>query len=283
MLEQVPSSSTQTTFVLNNLAQDTTLATPDGVRVFLTDTEQLFADSNDDPVPCSTCQTLSLEVTDVRDKGDIIAYGVPTVTTDGDLLESGGMLHITVVCDGKEMKMLPGRKLKIQIPAPAPAADMRLFTGLMQGGTFAGWENTGLQVFQADWIAANMSMVEGYELLTPHLGWLNCDRFVNTNGQNNSFCIDLPPDFNPENTITYLILDNTQSVAPLESDWTTQNFCFSNAPPSGFPVRVVTVSQTGNGQFWLGNYATEIGTNDTLSLAPQKVTDQQIVNFLKSL
>lgn len=280
MLQQVPPPSTKTTFALSLLAEDKVLVTPSGVRLFLTDTDNLFADAGNNPVPCSTCQTLLVEVTEALDKSDIIAREIHTSTTAGELLESGGMVRVAVTCDGLPLALANGRTLKIQIPADNPESNMLVFNGLMQNDTFIGWENTGQEVFQAEWQTPNMDIVQGYELLAPQLGWINSDRFVDE--PMTSFCVDLPAQFNPENTKAYIVFKNIRSVAILEPEWGSRKFCAPNVP-HGFQIRLVTVSQTADGQYWLGNKETEIGTNATLEVAPQQITEQQMLDFLKSL
>lgn len=280
MLGQVPDGSTQTTFALNAVTDDKVLVTPAGVRVFLTDPDNLFHDANGNPVPCSTCQTLRVEITEALDKSNIIAYGVPTTATGGDLLESGGMVRIRVYCDDKPMELLSDRTIKIQIPADNPADDMTIFSGNMSNDSFLGWNNTNIPVFQAEWQNANLETVYGYELLSPQLDWINADRFVNEPAT--SFCIDLPENFNPQNTTAYMVVKDIRSVAFLEFNETERTFCTLHAP-IGFPVRIVTVSQTADGQNWLGNHETEIGTDGTVSVEPKKVSTQQVLDFLKSL
>lgn len=280
MLKQVPDASTKTSFLLSGVTDDKVLVTPSGVRVFLTDPDNLFADANGNPVPCSTCQTLKIEVTEALDKSDIIAYGVPTTSVGGDLLESGGMARVVVSCDGNALQLLPDRKLKIQFPADDPVNDMQVFNGLMSSDTFLGWENTGLDVFQAEWQSSNFDTVNGYEILSSKLDWINADRFVGE--PTSSFCVDLPPNFNAQNTTAYLVFKNIRAVAFFEYDLSEQHLCFHDAP-IGYPVKIVTVSQTADGQFWLGNQETEIGTNATVAVNPGQVSEQQMVDFLKSL
>jgi hypothetical protein len=281
LMQQLPASSSQTAFTLSALAEDKMLVTPSGVRVFLTDTENLFADAAGNPTPCSTCQTLKVEVTEALDKSDIIAYGVPTTTIDNKLLESGGMVRVVVSCDGKPLELLTDRKLKIQIPAVNPADNMLIFKSLEQNDAFLGWENTNQQVFQAEWLDSNSNdIIQGYELLTSHLDWINADRFLDDT--TSSFCVDLPPSFNPENTQAYIVFKNIRAVTFLDYDNAAQKFCSPNTPV-GFPVKLVTVSKTADGQFWLGDLETEIGTNATANITPQQVSEQQMLDFLKSL
>lgn len=280
LLKQVANSSTKTTFTLSAVTEDKVLVTPNGVRVFLTDPDNLFEDADANPVPCSTCQTLKVEVTEALDKSDIIAYGVPTTTLAGDLLESGGMVNIIVTCDGKVLRLQSDRQLKIQIPADNPVNDMFVFNGILENDSLLGWQDADQPVFQAEWQNANMVLVEGYEILSQQLGWINADRFLNE--PTTSFCVDLPDNFNPENTKAYLVIKNIRSVAVLDYNLNEKTFCFPNAP-KGYPVKVVTVSQTNNGDYWLGNFETEVGSDATVAVAPKQVTEQQMLDFLKSL
>ena len=279
--QQAHSTASKTVFSLNQVQADTMLATPGGVRIFLTDTENLFADAGGDPVPCSTCQTLRVEVTEALDKSDIIAYAVPTTTIDGRLLESGGMVRITASCDGEALQLLPGRKMKIQIPAQQPEADMQVFSGTFDDTDFLGWQNTDLPVFQAEWVVPGPGTTEfGYELFSPYLDWINCDRFYHE--QSSSFCVEMPASFNSGNTQAYIVFKNQRTVAVLQHDPASRKFCVPDAP-SGYQVRLVTLSKTADGQFWLGNYETEIGTDATVQITPQQVSEQQMLDFLKSL
>jgi hypothetical protein len=279
-LQQVPGANTKTAFSLSAVTEDKVLVTPGGVRVFLTDPDNLFEDANGNPVPCSTCQTLGIEITEALDKSDIIAYGVPTTTLEGTLLESGGMVRVAVSCDGKTLRLRDDRKLKIQVPATDPVDDMLVFQGVAVNDTFLGWNDTGLPVFQAEWQNNNLDIVQGYEILAPHLDWINADRFINE--PSTSFCVDLPENFNPENTTAYLVVNNIRAVAFLEYNLAEQTFCWPSAP-IGFPVRIVTISKTADGQYWLGNQETEIGTDATLNVIPKQVSNQQVLDFLKSL
>lgn len=73
---QVPAAATTTTFVLQQLQHDTTLTTPSGVRVSLTDPEVLFANANNLPVATSTCQNLRVEVIEALDRRGLIGKGI---------------------------------------------------------------------------------------------------------------------------------------------------------------------------------------------------------------
>jgi len=278
LLQQVPEPATRTVFTLKGTLPDTTLRTASGVRVSLTDTEQLFSDENNAPVPCSTCQNFEIEITEAFRKGDMLALGIPTADTDGNLFESSGAVRVVVTCDGKKLHLLTGRNLKIQIPATDPKTSWKLFTHTPSDST--RWENTQKAAFAADWLSPTGEQVKGYELITTALDWVSAGNVPVLNGVN--FCLDLPPQMNPQNTLAFLVFKDSKTIAPLEVPYNAEDFCFQNMLP-GYPVRIVTVSKFG-GQYLLGQKDDETGlTPATKSLEPKVMSEQALIDFLRGL
>jgi len=278
LLSQVPNSSTKTTTPLGGLAKDTVVVTTDGLRIFLTDTEQLLVDANDNPVSFSTCQNLLLEVTEVLRKGDMIARNVPSTVANGATLESDAMLRIRFTCDGTPLKLKSGRNIKIQIPQTNQQDNLFVYNGIMQNDSLSGWMATMEPVYLADWISSiTNETVLGYEIIATQLDWIACSRPLS--GSVSSFCVNLPDGFSDVNTVVYMVFKNTNVVAPLTANGS--QFCYAQAP-QGYFVKLVTVGKFGE-QYWLGNKETEIGTNTVLDVVPQIVSEQQMLNFLKGL
>jgi hypothetical protein len=284
LLLQTPDASTQTVFQFGGSAiPDTMLASASGVRVFLVDTENLFADGAGTPVPCSTCPSLKIEVTTVLRKGDFLARKLPTATyPDSKMLESAGAVHVRVLCGAKVLQLLPGRYLKIQIPAVNNTQpNMSVFTGEQDAQeNVTGWTDTNEPAFLAQWpLPGSGDQQPGYELIVPQTGWSNCARLLPESGS--SYCVTLPSQFTALNARVFLVFQNTNAVAELTGDEASSEFCFPEAP-LGYPVQVVVVGKTG-GQYWLAKLFTEIGTNVKLSLQPTPTPEQDLLNFLKSL
>ncbi len=280
LLSQTPGASTHTVFQFGGSIPDTTLTTASGVRVFLADTENLFADDAGTPVPCSTCPDLKVEVTVMLSKGDLIARGVPTTTAPGkNVLESAGVVYVQAYCQGKPLQLRDLRYVKVQIPANDQVT-MTLYDGVVDDQEkLAGWSASADDAFWAVWPVADGGTRTGYELIARHLGWSNCARPVVE--QSSPFCVTLPAQFSALNTQVYLVFENKLAVAELSGNDQSSKFCFPEAP-LGHPVRVVAVSKTG-GQYWLTNYFTEIGSNVELNLSPQPMLEQEVINFLKAL
>ncbi|MEI6408328.1 MAG: hypothetical protein WCR52_03000 [Bacteroidota bacterium] len=278
LLGQVPNSSTKTTIPLGGLAKDTIVVTADGLRIFLTDPEQLLVDANDNPVPFSTCQNLFMEVTEVLDKGDMIARNIPSTVANGAVLESDAMLRIRFTCDGTPLKLKAGRNIKIQIPEANRQDNLFVYNGTMQNDSLSAWTATMVPVYLADWISnVTNETVLGYEIIATQLDWVACSHPLG--GQASSFCVNLPDGFSNVNTVVYMVFKNVKAVVPLTGN--RSQFCYAQAP-QGYFVKLVTVGKFGE-QYWLGNKETEIGTNTVLDVAPQIVSEQQMLNFLKGL
>ncbi len=278
LAEQVPGTSTHSTFTLNNLTTDKVLETPSGTRIFLIDTDNLFSEpSTGLPVLCSTCPDLKVEVTEVLDKSDIVARGLNTIDDGGKLFESGGMVRVTVTCNGQQLALLPDRNLKIQLPVSSTQSGYFVFS--QDIGPAVKWSISNQEVFEAVWPVSNGNTYAGYELLVKNLGWSACGRLLTDSSS--SFCIELPSGFADQNTLAYLIFKHQNIVVPLQYDLGQNKFCSPNVP-AGFQVQLVAVSKLGE-RFWLGKAETEVGTNATFTMGTQEMTKEAVLNFVKGL
>jgi hypothetical protein len=272
---QVPAASTHTIFTLNSLSTDKMLETPGGARIFLVDTDNLFANKNSGAlVHCSTCPDLKVEVTEVLDKSDIIAHGLNTVGDTGVLFESGGMVRVTATCNGQQLELLPDRELKIQIPNNNTQSGYFVFAQ-----DASQWSNSNQEVFEAEWPVLNGTTKKGYELLVKKMGWSASGRSLADSGS--QFCIELPSGFADQNTLAYLVFKDQQVVAPLQFILSQNKFCYPKAP-AGYQVKLVAVSKLGE-RFWLGKAETEVGTNATFPMGTNESTLEAMLNYVKSL
>lgn len=281
-LQQVPAAQTASTLVLNNRQADTLFVTSGGVRLFLNNLDQLFANASGEIVPCSTCPDFRLEVIEIRRKGDLIARNVSTITPENRVLESGGILHLNARCNGQQLQLSQGNTLKIQIPAEAPLFANQLFTNTATNTNgFTGWTGGNTPVGAAEWQVpgGTPSFQLGYQLLAPALQWVCAGRMLEE--PNSAYCVEMPLGFSDQNTQAFIILKNKKTVVPLQYQAADFRFCASFIP-QGVPVELVTVSKLGD-QFWLGSKNTETGGANFSTLQPQKMTAQQVIDFIKNL
>lgn len=277
LLGKVPDPATRTVFTMNGAFPDTTLRTASGVRVLLADTEELLMDDKGKVVPCSSCQALQIEVTEALRKGDLLARGLATYDAAGQLFESSGAVRVTFTCDGKKLQVLTGRNFKIQIPAAAPT-DWTLFTHPSKDST--DWNKTLDLAYAAYWPGPNAVKVTGYELIMTSTDWATAGQLMNSG--TGSFCADLPPNLNPQNTVVFMVFKKSKTVVQLNEVLAGEDFCVQNLPPSE-QVRIVTVSKFGD-QFWVSQLEDEIGLSASVKpLNPQTMTEQQVLDLLRGL
>jgi hypothetical protein len=280
-LAQVPDPATRTVFTLNALDRDTVLMTAGGIRIFLTDTEFLFEDAlSGAPVPCSSCVTLQAEVIEVMEKGDILARELPSATIQDEPIECAFIVYVKIYCNGRELKPRQDRYVKVQVPASGLLPGLSLWEGVGANGKLTGWSAAAnaSDVYWANWPIGN-TQVTGYELIAKNLGWLSAAKVLS--GQFTSFCIQMPPGFDAENSQAFLLLKDNNSVFPLLLDPDNEVFCVDGVP-SGYPVQLITLSKLGN-QFLLGNSESEIGTNSKVIVSPQQTTAPEIIQIIKNL
>ncbi len=279
LLGQVAAPAAVSTFILKGVGQDTTLTTASGVRVVLTDPDELFVNADNQTVAASTCQNLQIEIIEVPDKGDLLGQGLHTAMyPDGQLLETGAIVHVQASCDGAPLQLLPNRELKVQVPANALNNDLLAYNGQLQGAAFLGWQATGDAAYLAEWVT-NGTTRHGYELYPSQLGWISAGRPVTE--QTSGFCVKLPSAMTGETAQVFVVFKGLSTVATLVYDAGSQSFCFDQAP-IGYPVQVLTISKLGE-QYWLGNQETEIGTNTVLQVEPHKMTEAALLEYLKNL
>ncbi|MCA0236323.1 MAG: hypothetical protein LCH81_08055 [Bacteroidetes bacterium] len=281
-LQQVPEPQSTSLLMLQNRQGDTVFTTPGGVRIFLSDLDHLFVNASGAVVPCSTCSDFRLEVVEVKTKGDLIARNTGTVTPGNQVLESGRVLHLKATCGGEELALAQDKLLKIQIPAEQPLIANQVFSNLAgtTNDNFTGWSGTSEPVVNAEWSISNGSAFQlGYQLFSAELQWICAGRLLEE--ANSSFCLELPLGFTNKNTKTFMVFKNISTVLPLTYDAADFRFCASIVP-QGFPVQLLTISKLGN-QYWMGYKDVETGASNSATIEPQKVTEQQVIDFVKNL
>ncbi|MDA3882280.1 MAG: hypothetical protein PF481_03265 [Bacteroidales bacterium] len=91
-----------------------------------------FVDANEQKV---TGEIL-VELKELYSKADLILSNRPTVTTDGFLLESGGVVYVNIM---KNYEKVVG-EIDILFPTDSPKDDMLLFNGVISDSSNFAWE-----------------------------------------------------------------------------------------------------------------------------------------------
>lgn len=278
---QLPGSDKVTAFTLVPGGQpipDTVLTTPSGVRVFLALTEALFANPTGELRPCSSCSTFKVVVTEASSKSDWVAHQLPAIDQDGRLLNHTPAVKVAVFCDGNALELATNRYIKVQVPINKLVNQLELAT---LGSNPAAWQQgPSGSLFWADWTPAGSSeQLSGYELLMPALGWAAGVRPLDANGYS-SYCISLPLQFDPGNTVAYLSFGGVPTLVEMQP--TVEGYFCAQNVPLGYPVKILTVTKAGK-SYWIGFRETETATNALLQVTPEERGQQDVISSILSL
>lgn len=236
---------------------------------------------------------VDLEIKELYTKGDIFLNRVPTVS-DGKLLESDAVLHISATQDGKPLELIPGKQIQINIPNDNPMEKMELFYG--EGGDREdfnwleadGDENAWDNVDRAEW-AVQDSLEElfgyGYECFSDSLQWINVDIFVDVpEDQKTSVCVELPEIYTNTNTYVAMIFKDINSVVGFTGSAETMQFCEPyGLSPIGFDISIIVISTQAEEVFHFGIEDAIISEDLVIQITPEEKTKEEIKLILDGL
>lgn len=173
------------------------------------------------------CTQVAVYVTEFYTMSDIIASGL-TTTDNKRTLASAGMVHIEARCHGEKLKLRPGKKLTVRMPAFPGDKTMKAFSGKLKDG-IVDWkvdgkltvdnfqdtkgdpeaESSGDRFYEGEG-SSEGEYQETYIMSMSKLGWINCDRFYETKNPTH-FLVKAD---SVEKTFVALIFRDIKSVLP---------------------------------------------------------------------
>ncbi|MES2515412.1 MAG: hypothetical protein V4580_14760 [Bacteroidota bacterium] len=156
--------------------------------------EDAFVYENGKAIKCSQ---VAIYVTEFYAMSDILESGL-TTTCNKRTLSSAGMVYIEASCHGERLKLKPGKKVAVSMPASNYDKKMKAFSGRLKGGIIDWKVNGGVSNILIDSFTEvpdsesladrsfegegaifkpGIDNQEGYLMTMSKLGWINCDRF----------------------------------------------------------------------------------------------------------
>jgi hypothetical protein len=283
LLSQVERSTLPSTFVLQNngsVIPDTVLTTVEGVRVFVTDSETLFANEDGTPLALSEVQQLEITLAPVLTVADLLAYTLSSRSADGQILSHLGTVRIEIKSNGKKLALRNDRQLRVQLPAQQlPMSTTATASHLDTDLKWAAMPNS-TEVYASLWPHQNVEL-SGYELYATRLGWVAATQPIPANSTLSQFCLKVPQQFDAANMQAFVRLDNHTALVPLSSVSNGQ-FC-ADFLPSNQPATVFCFAKAGP-NYWMASKTITLSNDvSTTTLDPQKAQYQDILAFAAQL
>lgn len=230
---------------------------------------------------------ITIEVVELLNKGDILKYNIPTITTH-QILETVVQFHILAKQNDEELLLLADASVKVQFPDNEQLESVELFTeSSNELGNFIWTEadddpNSSNNVFATEWLIDNNLQV-GYECENLALGWSAFSSIVDySTDQTIVGCIDLQEQFVETNTVVFLVYQEMNTIIPLIKNAETELFC-TNDLLKNFDVTTIVISHQGNDSFQFGSNDINVAAELTETMKPNDTPFSDIMSFLNDL
>mgnify|MGYP006089777081 CR=1 FL=1 len=102
---------------------------------------------------------ITFEIKEAFDNADIMKAGL-TTTSDGELLETGGMFFMEATHKGKKLRLKKGKEILSQLPNLQPEKEMQLYDGEKKADGTINWVNP--KSFEKDLITVDITSLDFY-------------------------------------------------------------------------------------------------------------------------
>lgn len=239
--------------------------------------------TNSDGSVATGMATITFE--DVLNKGELVIHNLPTMS-DGELLSSEGAFFFSFTQDENELSIAPGTLLTVRITDPQAEAGVQLYGGFdydINEDWSLSSQTMSLETWSFFWDGKDWDG-SGYELYVSETGWYNVSKLIDpAMSASEQICIQLPVElFDGNNSDVFLILDDYDTVIPLEMDSGKMLFCasFSNMP-EGTEATIVSISSLGETNYYYGTSHAIISVDtEQITIVPESKTKEQILDLL---
>jgi len=268
-------------------AIDSKLIFPDGSLIIF------YANTLTDGSGHLACSKVKVKVNLIRTKSEMIVNGISTNAIQDRILISGGMVNIIATCNGKELKLVDGKKcnLKLKLDSKKWNPNFEMFYGERAANNDIYWSeadnnpNQVGNVNKSEWDIDSNRSVFGIECFPEKLGWVNCDYFLKLSGADLAkVCIEIVTI--PANDQIFImpicVLDDLNIASfPCCIDAEQKQVCFNNLP-KGKKAKYVVVGK-GNSDFYFGILESSIVDTKIHEVRLEKKSIDEIKELLAKL
>lgn len=205
----------------------------------------------------SVVGNFTIELIEAQHKRDMLLLNKQTVTNDGQLLESGGIVYLNATQNGQQLSINDSNPAQASIPSDNYLA-MDYFNGGEDANGDFGWD-LALDDTVTTNIATDSTGQNGqwgelflFDFSIDSIGWINCDYFYASGDPLTEVQVDLPDGYDGSNSMVFVYYTNINSVANMNDtdENGTFDLGFSYETPIGMEVSFVIISQIGDEYFF---------------------------------
>ncbi len=220
---------------------------------------------------------VKITLKEVYEKSEAVQERLSTVTTDGQVLESGGMLYLNAQ-NKRQQQLRARRAMTVRMPSRQNRllASMQVYQSRLSGNSTL-WELDERTQLQKD-VTQNSETVS-YAFQTTQLEWINCDRISQELRRAKRTQIKVFEPAAPHTSIIPIIHDRFSVLLPAVP---VRDMYQISKAPLGAALTVVGI-KTDEGQSFLAMQNCVVEENLELSLDFEPMTKDEIQEALKQL
>jgi outer membrane protein assembly factor BamB len=175
---------------------------------------------------------VEVKLIEVFSKLDMLKTDITTVTTENEMLISGGEFFLDVTLPGSDIGLRPVEAMIVNVPAEVEDPNMLLWVN--QG---AGWELAGGADRAPDGIMEPYD--DGYVAGIMSGGWYNFD--FDPGGEWCEICIRVPEGSDPDRTDVFISIDGQLTMVHVDDMYYDGHSMYCTEVPVGFTLSYVVI------------------------------------------
>lgn len=198
----------------------------------------------------------TIELIEAQHKRDMLRLNRQTVSRNGQLLESGGIVYLNATQNGQQLSINDTNPVQASIPSENYLA-MDYFTGAEDPNGDFGWDlaiDDTVTTIITDTIGqgGEWSELFIFDFSIDSIGWINCDYFYGTGDPLTSVEVDLPDTYDGSNSMVFVYYSDINSVANMNDPDEDGIFDlgYNYETPIGMEVSFVIVSEIDDEYFY---------------------------------
>lgn len=222
----------------------------------------------------ASCQELTVQLWEYYQISEIIEAGL-TTTSNGKILETGGMIYIRVLCNGKEIKLRKEKKVKIIMPTEYNKK-FEVFNGNIRQ-EIVNWKIDEKEKVENLETEGGGDFEEGYWteeerilgsiMESSSLGWINLDLFYENENIQDLF---VQVEKITEKTTVLMVFHDMKSILPGGFFNPLKAVKFGGIP-RGKEVTIIAFHKDGN-EMLAGTTTTTVGLSRTENINLERIS-----------
>jgi len=138
-------------------------------------------------------------------------------TYQNELLDIEQIIYFDVNAENQFLKMNEDKPVSIRIAQEEAQIQNKLYQ--LNPELMDAWIPSGSEYFELETWSVQGLEVQGYQIQPKSFGWRAIGKPIAQNMEEVSICVELPAEYNDENTSVYAVFDHYNSVLKLDSEF----------------------------------------------------------------